>query len=936
VFAGVRFSWTLWGVPSAFLLGPIIATPKVLDDHLPTLRPLGEFLGGCWASGRKEPRAASRGVAPAEPRPYLPAGSAKWDSCPNPPVIEPFEILRAALADRYALERKAGEGGMATVYVAQDLKHDRTVAIKVLRPELSASLGTDRFLREIRVAAQLQHAHILGLYDSGEIDGLLYYVMPFVSGESLRDRLNREQQLPLEDALRIAREAAEALSCAHERGVIHRDIKPENILLQNGHALVADFGIARAVSQAGGEKLTQTGMTVGTPYYMSPEQSVGSEKVDARSDVYSLGCVLYEMLVGQPPFTGPTARAIMARHSMEQVPSLQLVRESISDSLEDAVLCSLQKTPADRYQNMQAFAEVLSAAETEAAIHRTSARRATGGVRRSTLQGAPPVGRSAGRTVRTAAVIATVALVAASAIAVAVWRTSGAGRRGAPAGGLDPHRIAVLYFEDLNAGDSLGYLADGLTEGLIRQLSEVRSLDVVSANGVAPYRSDSIPRDSVARALGVGTLVQGSVEEDAGRLRVTVRLVDGGSGAEYQRASFAQPSVGLLAIADSLAEQVSRLIRQRLGEEISLREQREGTTDPEAWVLVQRAEQARKRAEALVAAGDTSGATGRNLDLADSLLLKAQEADPRWAEPVVGRGKIAYRRSRLAVDNPARAQVWIEQGEKLVQEVLDTHPENADALELRGSLRYWAWLLSLAPDAAASRRLLKDAQDDLERAVRLRPQQAGAWAMLSHLYNNQVGGETDAKLAAVRAYEEDAYLSNADVIIHRLFLDSYDLSQFVDAAHWCDVGRRRFPTNYRFVSCQLWLLTTRAREPDVPLAWTLADSAWRIAPASDRDFQKLEAQMMVAAVLARAGLADSARHVVGRARGSPGVDPTHDLAMMETFVRLLLGDKDEALKSLKVYLAANPQRRAALAQDPGWWYRSLQDDPRYQELVRVK
>jgi hypothetical protein len=310
--------------------------------------------------------------------------------------------------------------------------------------------------------------------------------------------------------------------------------------------------------------------------------------------------------------------------------------------------------------------------------------------------------------------------------------------------------------------------------------------------------------------------------------------------------------------------------------------------------------------------------------------------DPRWADPVVGRGRIMYRRSRLAVENPVAAKAWIEKGEKLAEEALAIHPESPDALELRGSLRYWAWLLALAPDAAASRTLLKGAQDDLERAVRLRPQQAGAWAMLSHLYNNQIGGETDAKLAAARAYEEDAYLSNADVIIHRLFLNSYDLSQFVDAVHWCDVGQRRFPTNYRFVSCQLWLLTTKAKEPNVPLAWSLADSAWRIAPRSDREFQKLEAQMMVAAVLARAGLADSARNVAGRARGSPEVDPTHDLAMMETFVRLLLGDRDEALRSLKVYLAANPQRRAALAQDPGWWYRSLQEDPRYQELVRVK
>src|SRR5215207_3262744 len=313
-------------------------------------------------------------------------------------VTEPLDRLRSALGDRYDLERQIGEGGMAIVYRAKDVKHERTVAIKVLRQELAVSLGADRFLREIRVAANLQHPNILGLYDSGEMEGLLYYVMPFIEGESLRDRLNKEQQLPIPDALQIVREAAEALQYAHERGIVHRDIKPENILLQGGHALVADFGIARAVSQAGGEKLTQTGMAVGTPHYMSPEQSLGSEHVDARSDIYSLGCVLYEVLIGQPPFTGPNSMAIMARHSMEVVPSLQVVRSSIPDEIEDAVMQSLEKTPADRFQTMQEFAERLSEAEAEAAMMRTAQRRASTAARRA-ASGAHP--RSTGANRRT-------------------------------------------------------------------------------------------------------------------------------------------------------------------------------------------------------------------------------------------------------------------------------------------------------------------------------------------------------------------------------------------------------------------------------------------------------------------------------------------------------------------------------------------------------
>jgi len=231
----------------------------------------------------------------------------------SPKAMTDTARLTAALADRYRIERELGHGGMATVYLAHDLKHDRQVALKVLRPELAAVIGADRFLKEIKVTANLQHPHILGLIDSGEVDGLLYYVMPYVEGESLRDRLTHEKQLPIDDAVRITREVANALDYAHRHHVIHRDIKPENILLHEGQALVADFGIALAVSAAGGTRMTETGLSLGTPHYMSPEQAMGEREITARSDVYALGAVLYEMLVGEPPFTGPTAQAIVAK-----------------------------------------------------------------------------------------------------------------------------------------------------------------------------------------------------------------------------------------------------------------------------------------------------------------------------------------------------------------------------------------------------------------------------------------------------------------------------------------------------------------------------------------------------------------------------------------------------------------------------------------------
>jgi len=301
-------------------------------------------------------------------------------------MTHPTERLSTALSDRYRIERELGQGGMATVYLAHDIKHDRKVALKVLRPELSAILGAERFLAEIKTTANLQHPHILGLHDSGEADGLVFYVMPYVEGESLRARLSRERQLPVDDAIRIAREVADALEYAHGHGVIHRDIKPENILLHGGHALVADFGIALAVSRSdGGTRMTETGMSLGTPHYMSPEQAMGEREITAKSDVYALGCVLYEMLSGEPPFAGPTAQAIIARVLTEEPRSLTLQRRTIPPHVEAAVQKALAKLPADRFGSAAQFSEALAnpAFTTPAATAGTAARSAVPPFRRS-------------------------------------------------------------------------------------------------------------------------------------------------------------------------------------------------------------------------------------------------------------------------------------------------------------------------------------------------------------------------------------------------------------------------------------------------------------------------------------------------------------------------------------------------------------------------
>jgi hypothetical protein len=414
--------------------------------------------------------------------------------------------------------------------------------------------------------------------------------------------------------------------------------------------------------------------------------------------------------------------------------------------------------------------------------------------------------------------------------------------------------------------------------------------------------------------------VGGSVERVGDRLRVTVRLVDGQSGVDLDRIPLEMPAGDVLAVQDTVVQAVARQIRTQLGQEIQLRQQRRRASDVRAWTALQQAARLRQSAR------------DEDLTRADSLLAVAEELDPAWAEPVIARAAVAYRRSRLAADDQVAAAKWIGVGMGHIERAMKLDPQDPDALELRGNLKYWRWLLSLAPDPAEARELLASAQQDLETATRIAPSQAGAWATLSHL-KYQTGNLIDVKLAAQRAYEEDAYLSNADVVLSRLFFASYDLGQFTDADHWCNVGRIRFPTDVKFVECQLYLLTSRAREPDVDLAWRLADSLVTLAPEADREFVRLNGRMMVAATLARANQADSARRLAQRSRGSNEIDPTRDLVYAAAFVHTLLGDTANAVEALKEYLVANPEKRASLAEDPTWWFRPLEQNAIFRDLV---
>ena len=426
---------------------------------------------------------------------------------------------------------------MATVYLARDLRHDRRVALKVLNPDLGAVLAVERFLSEIKVTAKLQHPHILSLLDSGEAAGLLFYVMPFVDGETLRARLERERQLPIGDALRIARDVASALDYAHRHGVIHRDIKPENILLHDDRALVADFGIALAVRGAGEQRLTQTGISLGTPQYMSPEQAVGERTIDARSDVYALGAVTYEMLTGEPPFTGATAQAIAVRAMSEAPRALRLVRRNVPEEIEAAVLTALEKVPADRWGSIREFAAALEQ-------HVVRARRRAPG------RGSWP------RWVAIAVpVLGTAALVVAIAVAWRDRRSQTAALPSTPSSSAQPS-IAVLPLANVGGDPGNEYFSDGITEELIGALSRTRKLRVSPRSSSFAFKGKALDSRRIGDTLAVDHILEGSVQRAGHQLHVTISLTNVRGGYSEWSESYNRSATDVIAVEEELARAI--------------------------------------------------------------------------------------------------------------------------------------------------------------------------------------------------------------------------------------------------------------------------------------------------------------------------------------------------------------------------------------------
>ena len=438
--------------------------------------------------------------------------------------------LNAALEGRYRIERELGEGGMATVYLADDLKHERKVALKVLKPELAAVVGAERFLTEIKTTANLQHPHILALFDSGEADGFLFYVMPYVEGESLQEKLEREKQLPVDDAVRIATEIADALDYAHGRGVVHRDIKPANILLQSGRVLVADFGIALAISEAGGGRLTETGLSMGTPLYMSPEQATGDRDIDGRSDLYSLACITYEMLAGDPPWAASTAQAILAKLLTEEVKPLSEVRPSVPSHVEAAVHRALEKLPADRPQRAASFAEDLRTAR--AALRAV----AVSTEKRPWLV---PAGLTA----------ALLGLVGAG------WILFGGGL--ATNASIE-QSVAVMPCKDLSAPDVPTPLTQGFAEEIIVGLTKLPDLRVINVASVIELLARKADIETIGETLNVATVLECTLQLMGETVRVRAQLVEAATGdVLWALESIDGPAADLFSIQDSVARAVA-------------------------------------------------------------------------------------------------------------------------------------------------------------------------------------------------------------------------------------------------------------------------------------------------------------------------------------------------------------------------------------------
>jgi TolB-like protein/tRNA A-37 threonylcarbamoyl transferase component Bud32 len=651
--------------------------------------------------------------------------------------------LQVALADRYRIERELGAGGMATVYLAHDLKHDRKVAIKVLKPELAAVLGAERFLAEIRVTANLQHPNLLPLFDSGEAHSFLYYVMPYVEGETLRARLERERQLSVDETVRLVGLLANALDYAHAHGVIHRDLKPENILLQSGQPVIADFGIALAVAQAGGSRVTETGLSLGTPHYMSPEQAAGERELDARSDQYALAAVTYEMLSGEPPHTGPTAQVIVARLMTEQARSLRATRPGVPAAVDRAVARALAKTPADRFDTVAAFASALTA----------------------------PTDRTPGRPGRRAP--RWLLLPAAGlAIALAVFgidRVRG-GRHVGGAGLSDNLRVvAVLPFRNLSRDTAQQYFSAGMTEEIATQLSRVAALRVLSRAATAQYDTAGDRLQRMSRELGVGSVVDGSVRLAGDRVRIAVELTNVRTGQSLWSDQYDRQLSDLFAVQDDVAHKVTAALQARLTPAEAKRVAHAPTSNMTAYQLYLRA-----------------------LDLKPTLRTENLSRGELLGQAIRMDSGFAAAYAELARNQMFRsvagARAYTDSAFIAARKAIALDPELADG---------WFALADLQSVVLK----LSDARRSYLKALELNPSHGGAMADLANVYV-ALGRFDEALDWSLRDQQLNPNQSHAP---YHVGLGLMPLDDDSATEHFLLAAERRFPTELRIQGMLAWL-----------------------------------------------------------------------------------------------------------------------------------
>lgn len=854
-----------------------------------------------------------------------------------------IERLKRALAGRYSFDRELGEGAFASVHLARDLRHERLVAIKVLHVDPSSELSEIRFLREIRFLASLQHPNIVPVHDSGHVEDLLYYVMPYVRGETVRERIHRERQLAISDALRIACEVADALDYAHGQGVIHRDIKPENVLLSGNHAMLADFGIARAIDSARGGHLTRTGFgSPGTPAYMSPEQILGDSELDNRTDIYSLGCVLFEMITGKAPFEGPSG---LARRFDVAAPTIREKRPEATSALDSIIGKALSRNPTERFSAASELCSALSDPAVQAAIPLGARNRkvleatptASAGASASgssAAEGSPakskPRFRSRFKTMSWAWSVV-LALSLGAMVVRAIRPRLSAGNRPP-----DPRRIAVIDFEDQSPAHDLGYLSSGLSASLTHELSSVSTIQVVSRNSVRAFRERGISVDSLIASLRIGSLVEGSVQRSEERTRVTVELIDATSKTQISSAMVERKAGELFMLEDDLAHQVASLLRRRLGKELRVREIIAGTHSDTARDLVFQSDKIREDIDSTEQSSVLElTAALSSLKRADALLASAESADVRWNRPPLSRGwvalEVAQRTSGTARD------AAFDKAARQASFVLARDSVNAEAFELRGTGYYrQAARLTLPPQDFEGR--LLNAELDLKRAISIDSLLPTAWGTLS-LVRVARGNISQAESDAQTAFGMDTYLREAPTILGALYAATLLKGNAQAAWLWCKRGAIDYPQDVRFIDCQLTLLAEdRSHLPDLGLAWRLAARAEDLDPpirakSGGREFLPIYRQMLVADVLARTGRADSARAVARRARGDvkmgSGLDT--DIRYEEAYLHLLLGERDSALHLLAEYVGARPPLRGLVARHPRW--KALWNEPAFVRLL---